>query len=81
MLIWTGCGLGILMCLLFIKTGRPLRCLLSSTFGGSLTFWLLNLVSGLTGVALSLNLASAVAAVLLGAPGICALWLLKILWR
>ena len=39
------------------------------------------LASGLTGVALSLNLASAVSAVLLGAPGVCSLWLLKLLWK
>ena len=81
MLIWIVCGLGILMLFLFVKTGRPVRCLLTSTIGGGLSFWRLNLLSGLTGVALSLNLASAVSAVLLGAPGVCSLWLLKLLWK
>ena len=81
MLIWIVCGLGILMLFLFVKTGRPVRCFLTSTIGGGLSFWLLNLLSGLTGVALSLNLASAVSAVILGAPGVCSLWLLKLLWK
>lgn len=81
MLIWIVCGLGILMLFLFVKTGRPVRCFLTSTIGGGLSFWLLNLLSGLTGVALSLNLASAVSVVLLGAPGVCSLWLLKLLWK
>ena len=81
MLICIVCGLGILMLFLFVKTGRPVRCLLTSTIGGGLSFWLLNLLSGLTGVALSLNLSSVVSAVLLGAPGVCSLWLLKLLWK
>ena len=81
MLIWIVCSLGILMLFLFVKTGRPVRCFLTSTIGGGLSFWLLNLLSGLTGVALSLNLASAVSAVRSGAPGVCSLWLLKLLWK
>ena len=81
MLTWVACCLGILMCILFVKTGRPVRCLLTSTIGGGLSFWIFNLISGLTGVALSLNLASVLSAVLLGAPGVCSLWLLKFLWK
>ena len=81
MLIWIVCGLGIFMCFLFLQTGRPVRCVLGSTLGGGLSFWLLNLIAGLTGVTLPLNLASVFSAVLLGAPGICSIWLLKMLWR
>ena len=81
MLIWIAGGLGVLMGAFFIKTGKPVRHLLSSTLSGGITFWLLNLLSGFTGVQLSLNLASAFSAVLLGAPGICSLWLLRFLWK
>ena len=38
MLIWIVCGLGILMLFLFVKTSRPVRCLLTSTIGGGLSF-------------------------------------------
>ena len=44
MLTWVACCLGILMCILFVKTGRPVRCLLTSTIGGGLSFWILNLI-------------------------------------
>ncbi|MCI9406592.1 MAG: hypothetical protein HFK04_06735 [Oscillospiraceae bacterium] len=81
MLVWITVGAGVLMGLFFLKTGRPVRSLLSSILGGGLTFWMLNLASGLTGVTLSLNLASICSAALLGPPGICSLWLLKLLWK
>ena len=74
MLIWIAGGIGVLMGAFFIKTGKPV-------LSGGITFWLLNLLSGFTGVQLSLNLASAFSAVLLGAPGICSLWLLRFLWK
>lgn len=38
MLIWIVCGLGILMLFLFVKTGRPVRCFLTSTIEGGLSF-------------------------------------------
>lgn len=81
MILWMTCGIGILMLVGYIKSRRPVRCLLTSVATGGVTFWLLNLLSGFTGVSLSLNLASAVSAVLLGAPGICTLWLLQFLWK
>lgn len=81
MLVWIAGGIGVLMGFFFIKTGRPVRRLLSSALGGGISFWILNLLSGFTGVQISLNLASAFSAILLGAPGICSLWLLKFLWR
>lgn len=74
-------GLALLMCFVFLWTGKPVRSLLSSVFGGAAAFFLLNLASGLTGVALSLNLFSAASALFLGAPGICSLWILQFFWR
>lgn len=79
--VWIAVGAGVLMGFFFLKTGRPVRNLFFSVLGGGLAFWALNLASGLTGVTLSLNLASVCSAVFLGPPGICSLWLLKLLWR
>ncbi len=81
MLVWVAVGAGVLMAFFFLKTGRPVRNLLSSVLGGGLAFWVLNLASGLTGVTLSLNLASVCSALFLGPPGICSLWLLKLFWK
>ena len=73
--------IGIWMAAAFFRSGKPLWHLFLSTAGGGAAFWAASAMAAATGVVLPLNLATALSAAVLGAPGIGTLWLLQLLWR
>lgn len=61
------------------KAKRPLRRALGSAVCGIASLGAVNLMAGYTGVAIALNYATAFVAVVLGAPGVVTLLLLRVL--
>jgi len=61
------------------KAKRPVRHALGSALCGIASLGAVNLLAGYTGVAIALNYATAFVAVVLGAPGVITLLLLRLL--
>lgn len=70
-------GLGAAMALIYLRSGRPVRSVLGSAISGGICLWLVRATSALTGITLALNGASAFFALLLGAPGVISLAVLR----
>lgn len=62
-----------------MKAKRPLLRALGSAACGAASLGAVNLLAGYTGVAIALNYATAFVAVVLGAPGVITLLLLRLL--
>ena len=62
-----------------IKAKRPLLRALGSAVCGAASLGAVNLLAGYTGVSIALNYATAFVAVVLGAPGVVTMLLLRVL--
>ena len=79
--LWCVAG-GILMAVLIgaVKTGRPIRALLSSALQGACALAAVNVTGMFTGISLGLNALSGIACAAAGVPGVITLLLLKLIF-
>ncbi len=71
----------ICVCVQLKKTDKPLKNALVSAFFGAASLGAVNLMSLYTGVSIAVNYFTSFAAVVLGAPGIICLLLLRLLFQ
>ena len=76
------CGimLAILMLVIYVRTGKPLRSLFGTAIPGMLSLAVINYASFFTGVGLLVNVGTLFTAVFLGLPGVISIFVLKLLW-
>ena len=66
--------------LILIFKGKAIKSIFKSAVTGLLGVGLINILGGVTGVTLSLNLCTIITSALLGIPGIATLLLMKYIW-
>ncbi len=71
--------IGIFMLTMYFKTKKPVVSFIATGFSGLLALVSVNLLSGMTGVALTYNPAVLFSAGFLGIPGVCALLFSKLI--
>lgn len=73
--------MGIFVLILILRSKRLVKAALGSMVSGSLALVLVNLLTGITGVALAYNVWTVGTAVLLGVPGVILMLVLNVMWR
>lgn len=73
-------GIGAVMVLIYLRSGRPVQAFLGSALSGGACLWLVRATTALTGVTLAINKMSLFLALTLGAPGVLSLAVLRGIW-
>lgn len=80
-IIAAGIIIGIIMLIAYIRSGKPISSFLRHCAGGIGTLALVNMFSGISGIALPFNLFSLSSVGLLGVPGTASLLICNLIFK